>query len=264
MQVPEPKAHIIHQLKKELLLLQGFNRPVRNYAPILPSAIEASFPQNIFPTGALHYFSSFTTGDAAATDGFMAGLLGRVLAPRPLQKNLSDKSGQTRADKPSAKVACIWVNGSTVFPPALTLFGILPENIVFVQAGKAKESLWIVEEALKCQSLVAVVGQLKELSFTESRRLQLAVEKSGVTGLIHRRCPQSSHPIACAANWKITAANSVLNNLPGVGPARWQVELTKVRNGKTGNWLVEWQGGCFKQVAKSPFIFSRQETKTAG
>ena len=37
--------------------------------------------------------------------------------------------------------------------------------------------LWVIEEALKCEGLAAVIGEIKELSFTQSRRLQLAVEK---------------------------------------------------------------------------------------
>ena len=41
--------------------------------------------------------------------------------------------------------------------------------------------MWAIEEALKCDGLAAVIGEMKELSFTNSRRLQLAVEKSHVT-----------------------------------------------------------------------------------
>lgn len=55
-----------------------------------------------------------------------------------------------------------------------------------MDAGKTKDSLWAIEEALKCNALIAVVGEITELTFNDSRRLQLAVEKSHVTGFIHR------------------------------------------------------------------------------
>jgi protein ImuA len=73
----------------------------------------------------------------------------------------------------------------TIFSPALKTFGIKPRRIIFVDLYQYKECLWAVEETLKCDALTAVVGELGELNFAESRRLQLAVERSNVTGFIH-------------------------------------------------------------------------------
>jgi len=41
-----------------------------------------------------------------------------------------------------------------------------------------------MEEALKCESLSAVIAETPEISFTVSRRLQLAVEQNRVTSFI--------------------------------------------------------------------------------
>ena len=41
-----------------------------------------------------------------------------------------------------------------------------------------------MEEALKCNRITAVLGEIKEISFKESRRLQLAAEQSRVTGFL--------------------------------------------------------------------------------
>jgi protein ImuA len=84
------------------------------------------------------------------------------------------------------------------------------------------------------------VGEITELSFNDSRRLQLAVEKSRVTGFIHRFRPKSQNAVACVSRWKISSIASDLTDMPGVGFSKWQVQLVKVRNGQPGSWQVQW------------------------
>ena len=146
--------------------------------------------------------------------------------------------------------------------PALKIFGIEPERIIFVDLLKQKEALWAIEEALKCNVLSAVVGELKELSFTESRRLQLAVEQSRVTGFIHRINPKSENTVACVTRWKIQSLPSTVEDgMPGVGFPRWNVQLTKVRNGKPGMWQVEWAAGGFRHITTQISIHEIQKRK---
>ncbi|HEY4206229.1 MAG TPA: hypothetical protein VGM31_05445, partial [Puia sp.] len=33
--------------------------------------------------------------------------------------------------------------------------------------------------------------------------------------------------------------------MPGVGFPRWNIELSRIRNGHPGSWVVEWQAGRF-------------------
>src|SRR5690606_34274184 len=85
--------------------------------------------------------------------------------------------------------------------------------------------------------------------FVQSRRLQLAVEKSRVTGLILRCNPRIVGSTACTARWRIRSLPSVLEDgLPGVGFPRWEVELLKVRNGNPGCWQLEWSHERFVPV----------------
>jgi protein ImuA len=124
-----------------------------------------------------------------------------------------------------------------------------PENVVFVDLHKQSELLWAIEEALKCDALTAVVGEIRELGFTESRRLQLAVEKSGVTGFIHRHNPKTESSSACTTRWKIRPIQSLSQDgLPGVAHAVWNVELLKVRNGLPGSWQIGWFANRFTSV----------------
>lgn len=120
-----------------------------------------------------------------------------------------------------------------------------------------------MEEALKCEGLAAVIAEISELGFTASRRLQLAVEESQVTGFILRRNPRLLNTTACITRWEITAAPSTTeNNMPGVGFPKWNVELLKVRNGKPGKWQIEFTAGKFRHISKIVIIPQEEKRKT--
>ena len=238
------KAEIIARLKREILPFQGFSTALQNKSlDTKLGPIKNAFPGNTFPLAAIHEFISASPEDATVTGGFVGGLLS------PLMQNGS---------------AAIWVGASeTLFLPALQSLGIAADKIIFINLKKEKEILWTIEEALKCNGLAAVVGQLQELSFTSSRRLQLAVEKSQVTGFILRQNPRVINTTACISRWKITSLHSeVHDGLPGVGFPRWNVELLKARNGKPGNWQVELREGRFRHIYQIPVIPQIREKKT--
>jgi len=206
--------------------------------------VEKAFPEHTFPLSAVHEFISDNRENAAATNGFMAGLIGPLIN----------------------KGTAVWVsNKRTIFPPALKNYGIDPERIIFIDLWKQKDVLWAVEEALKCDAISAVIGELSELSFTESRRMQLAVEQSKVTGFIHRYNPRSENVTACVSRWKISPqASNMHGSLPGVGFSRWNVQLVKVRNGKPGSWQVEWTAGQFRHIPRQIFSISETLKRKAG
>ena len=119
-----------------------------------------------------------------------------------------------------------------------------------------------MEEALKCKGLSAVIGEMPELSFTTSRRLQLAVEQSQVTGFILRNNPKNINTTACVTRWKISSLPSQLaGGMPGVGFPRWNVALLKVRNGYPANWDIELFAGRMKLVTTSKAVELQQKRK---
>lgn len=242
--MPATKADIIAQLQKDILPLQGF-KPIGNGNLINTGlgVIKNVFPKNRFPLGAVHEFCCAGEEDATATSGFIAGILSALM-----------RSGG----------ASIWISSShKIFPPALKSFGIAPEKIIFIDLQKEKDILWAMEEALKCIGLAAVIGEMRELSFTASRRLQLAVEQSRVTGFIIRRNPHNLNTTACVTRWKITSLPSESeDDLPGIGFPRWNVELMKVRNGKPGNWEIEWMNESFRHVYQPAPIIHAEQKKT--
>lgn len=231
---PAVKNDLIQQLQREICSLQGFNQSISSRLPNLGlEKIEMAFPDKTFPIGVVHEFISPAQEDATATNGFIAGILGKLM---------------------QQKGTCLWVSTRrNIFPATLKQFGIDPGRIIFVDLFKPKDALWAIEEGLKCKSLSAVVGEIKELGFTESRRLQLAVEQSQVTGFIHRYQPRSENTVACVTRWKISPVSSVIEDgMPGLGHPRWDVRLLKVRNGRPGAWQVEWVADHFQQITTTP------------
>jgi protein ImuA len=230
------KSEIAERLQKEILSLQGFRSHAdghRNHYGL--GAMETAFPNGIFPTGAVHEFLSVDYEDAAATAGFMSGLLSKVMP---------------------ARGCCLWISTKrTVFPPALKFFGIEPDRVIFIDLTKKQDLLWAIEEALRCDALAAVVGEVNDITLTESRRLQLAVEQSRVTGFLHRCNPRSANTLASVSRWKISPIASELEpGMPGVGYPRWHVDLLKVRNGEPGSWDIEWSSDGFQYVQKNNVV----------
>ena len=74
------KADIIARLQKDILLLQGF-RPILNNSVIDSGLglIKTAFPGSSFPLGAIHEFMIARLEDAAATSGFVAGVLAPLM-----------------------------------------------------------------------------------------------------------------------------------------------------------------------------------------
>ena len=237
------KADIIARLRRDLLSLQGFKQVRDTDASVGLGKINYSFPNGSFPVGAMHEFISSGKEDLAATAGFIAAVAGKLM-----------KNGG----------ASLWIGSSrSVFPPALKFFDIDPEKIIFIDLRREKDVTWAMEEALKCDSLAAIVGEIQELNFTASRRFQLAVEKSRVTGFILRCNPRNPNIIACVARWKITSLPGLLNDdMPGVGFPRWNVELLKIRNGKPGSWQIEWINNRFMHLPSANSIVLELEKKT--
>ncbi len=227
----ENKRETVSRLKQDLLRWQGFAPPESPTQRIGLGPLEDAFPNGVFPSGSIHEFISESREQGAVTCGFIGGVLSCLM----------EKGG-----------VCLWIGTSRVFfPPAARAFGVEPDRMVFVNMPCDREVLWATEEALKCRGLVAVVAELQEMDFVQSRRLQLAVEKSRVTGLVIRNNPRRVGATACAARWQIRSLPSVLDEgLPGVGDPQWDVELLKVRNGNSGRWPLGWSESGFMPVLK--------------
>lgn len=141
-------------------------------ATVLPlgiGEIDAHLPGGGLLAGTLHEIAAIDAGMTGTASAFSA--------------HLASLSGNGPV---------LWCEGARLLdagalhPPGLRRFGLEPERLVFARTGNDAETLWAMEDGLRCGMLAAVVGTLAAVSLTESRRLLRAAGKSGVTALVLR------------------------------------------------------------------------------
>ncbi len=224
---------VITSLKKNILPLQGFKSlSTDNDIDLDFHPIENAFPKTKFPIGCTHEFLTTCLEDVASTNGFIAFLLSKLM---------------------QFDGSAIWISASrTLFPAVLKRFGVEPHKIIFIDLKNERDVLYATEECLKCKRIAAVVAEIKYISFKESRRLQLAAEQSRVTGLLVHQQSKIINTTACISRWRITSLPRELpGEMPGIGFPRWNVELLKVRNGKSGTWQVEYSSKRLKEIKQN-------------
>jgi len=205
--------------------IRALERPSARATGVLPfgvAEIDHALPEGGLALGALHEIAGGGMDEvtAAAATRFTAGILARLTGP------------------------VIWcATAGDLFPPGLAGAGLAPARVLHAAAPDEKTTLLVMEEALRHPGLAAVVGELIRLPMVASRRLVLAAEKSGVMAVALRRRaegrPAAGGLTAAATRWVITPLPSVLLTTPGVGRARWRVELTRSRGGEAADWIME-------------------------
>ena len=192
--------------------------------PFGVKSIDAVLPGGGLAFGALHEVAG---GGDGAVDGAAAALFAAGVAART--------EGQV-----------LWcVTRQDLFAPALSQAGLSPARVIHVEAGDERSVLACFEEGLRHGGLGAVVAEVSRLSMTASRRLQLAAEGSGTLGLAVRRWRRQAEaddfdlPTAAATRWRVCALPSAPLPVPGVGRARWLLELMRCRGGESAHFDVE-------------------------
>jgi protein ImuA len=203
--------------------------PGRGVLPFGYPALDAALPGGGLALGALHELAGIgpDVEHGAAAALFAAGVLARLSGP------------------------VLWVlERRDLFAPALAGAGLLPARVIYVEAGRPVAVLLAMEEGLRHPGIAGVVGEVSgRLSLTASRRLQLAAEASGALAVALRRSrrhddPALAEPSAAATRWRVGALPSApplphAPDVPGLGRARWRLDLVRCRGGEPGTWLVE-------------------------
>lgn len=222
--MPAKPGPILAELRARIAALERGGRPARGSIPFGLPAIDRKLPGGGIGRGAVHEVAGGGAGavDAAAAACFAAGILARHPGP------------------------VLWcLKRRDLFAPALAGAGLHPDRVIYAEGGDEASVLLCLEEGLRHQGLAGVVGEISRLSMTQSRRLQLAAEKSGVTGFVIRRWRNAAaavdfgEPTAAVTRWRVTALPSSPLPAPGVGRARWHLELIRARAGDCAEWEVE-------------------------
>jgi protein ImuA len=191
--------------------------------------------------GAVHEVFAEGRQSAAAT-GFVAGLAGRVTARRPLL--------WVRQDFTEIESGALSMNG-------LAELGLDPRLLVTVRAADVDTALRTAADALACDAVGVVVlevwGEARPLDLVASRKLTLAAQASGVTGLLLRVAAEPL-PSTAETRWIVRAAHSppasalmpaalLMPAAPGSawGAPVFDAQLVRNRHGPVGRWIMEWK-----------------------
>ena len=181
--------------------------------------------------GALHEVVAASPGDAPAASGFALALAARFA------------SALDRA------APVVWIvedhakaETGALYAPGLASHGLDPSRLVVVEAASGPDSLWAMEEALKCRAVAAVVGEvwrLKSYDLAASRRLVLAAGRSGTPALmVPAGAAGRAESLSSAARtrFELRAAPgarepSAGDRTPLPGLAAWEVRVARIRAG---------------------------------
>ncbi len=242
-------------------------RPARSRVALGPDlALDAALRGGL-RRGALHEVVAATPGDAGAASGFALALAVRLATEgcAPVIWILEDEA---RAE------------GGAPYAPGLAEHGMSPDRLIVVGTATGPDSLWAMEEALKCRAVGAVVADLwrtRSYDLTASRRLVLAARANGTTGLlvpagaagmasVFASAAHTRFEVSAAPGLPVGAAGG---RLPLPGRAAWSVRLARNRTGpSTGDgesgsdldrdrvWPLAWDHGkaWFRDALPFPLV----------
>jgi protein ImuA len=198
--------------------------------------------------GAMHEVFAEAGRQSAAATGFVAGLAGRAAARRPLV--------WVRQDFAEIESGALSMSG-------LAELGLDPRVLVTVRAADVDTALKTAADALACDALGVVVlevwGEARQLDLVASRKLTLAAQASGVTGLLLRVAAEPS-PSTAETRWIVRAAPSppAAPSLPAAPWSAWgapvfDAQLVRNRHGPVGRWIMEWK--CDERLFEKPAAY---------
>ncbi len=210
-------------LRRRVGHLDGRLRTHRSL-PFGVSALDRGLPGQGLALGALH--EVIEGGQAAEFAGsatlFVAGIAARLNGP------------------------VLWcLTRRDLFAPGLASAGLHPSRVIYAETFRERDILPVMEEGLRESGLAAVVGEVTRLGLKSSRRLQLAAEASGIPVIALRRWwsvaekELTALPIAANTRWRITPYASHDPPAPGLGRARWHVDLVRCRGAEPNSWILE-------------------------
>jgi protein ImuA len=177
--------------------------------------------------GSLHEMSPKTHRERPAALGFVLALAASALRVR-----------RGHAVFVTSRRALPYGN---LYGHGLRELGVDTNRLILIEARNDKDALWALEETLRAQAIPAVVAGAVEsnLDLTVSRRLNLAATMHGAPLLLARPAGMVGAN-AAATRWRITPAPSARDRFGAVARLRWHVSLERCRNGRPGEWLIEW------------------------
>ncbi|MDF3152692.1 hypothetical protein P3C58_11935 [Mesorhizobium sp. XAP10] len=207
------------------------------FLPIGVGRLDAALSGGL-PKAALSEIHGLETRDAGAVAGFALSLTSLILKQTP-------------------GLPVLWIGTSEIFreagfPYARGLhasFGIEPEQLLFSEAPRLVDALWVAEEAARMTALAAVIleirGNPQRLDLTATRRLHARAQAAGRPVFLLR---QAAGPEPTAAPVRLIVASApavprdtIAGPLAGsIGRPAFTLTIGKSRTALPGQFTLEW------------------------
>ena len=255
------RAVVLARLRGLLARQAGWREDVNATLPFGLAALDSHLPNGGLACGALHEIVPTRQAALPTAFGFMVALLSRFFSPPPCGEGLGvgmERSGAvvdtlTSSHDPSpfpppqgGREKIIFVMPAHALRQCGRLsghglkgLGLNPRCAILVETAHWQDSLWALVEALRSAAPQAVAGMIDRLDLKTSQKLHLTAAEAGLP-LLLLRPSQTLESSAAATRWRIDAAAGARDRFGSYARARWQVQLERCRNGRPGEWVVEY------------------------
>ena len=239
------QARTLSTLRRSIERLEASDEAYPPRRRLLGHAEADASLQGGLALGAIHEVFAQAGRQSAVATGFIAGLAGRVAERRPLV--------WIRQDFTEVETGAVSMSG-------FSELGLDPRLLVTVRAADVDHALRTAADALACDAVGAVVldiwGEARQFDLVASRKLTLAAQASGATGLILRMAAEP-RPSTAETRWIVRAAHSPPASQPwsAWGSPLFDTQLVRNRHGPTGRWIMEWK--CDECLFGEPAAYSQ-------
>jgi protein ImuA len=241
------RAAVVEELRRLLPRMDSVGGAAR-VLPLGLDAIDAHLPHGGLAVGALHEVAPHQHGDTPAAFGFLVALLARF-APEHDPEKWTPVFGKDHAptNKPVLLVASHRALADHGRPHGhgLQQLGLDPARLILVETRNDQQTFWALEEALRSRAPAAVGGAAARLDLKTSQRLHLAAGDAGLPLLLLRPA-QADDASAAATRWRIGTAEAARDRFGLLARTRWRARLERCRNGRPGEWLVEFDHAAYR------------------
>jgi len=245
LSVMRNRAAVAQELRRLLPKMEGFSAGQAH--PFGLSAIDRCLPQGGLACGALHEVVP-EEGSAAIAFGFIVALLARLPRAHPLFL-VTPAYGFRKYGRPHGH-GCQGL-------------GLEPSHLILVETTHRNEALWALEEALRSGAPAAVAGVIDRLDLKLSQRLHLAAMEAGLPLFLLRQA-QFLESSAAATRWRVGPAPAARDRFGLFARARWHLRLERCRNGRAGEWIVEYDHVAHRFSLAAALADSAYARRTSG
>ena len=225
------RAAALAELRLWLSRHPGWPQTLYATLPFGLAALDCHLPNGGLTCGALHEVVPATQVALPAAFGFVVAVLARFGV------NFSEAARNKQIifvmpDHGSRQCGRLSGHG-------LNGLGFDPARVILVETAHRHDSLWALLEALRSGAPQAVVGMIDRLDLKTSQKLHLAATDAGLP-LLLLRPSQTLESSAAATRWRIGAVAAARDRFGGYTRPRWRLQLERCRNGRPGEWVVEY------------------------